>query len=178
MRWQHISSVLDIVDQIQGGTSNSAAFIIATLELVPPKLADTGSATCHIRRRHRPLLMRLSSIGDGTSLKDPNMIPEKIAKATRTRLTIAQKIEVGHLPQVGNANSTALRHFKISERTIRNIKRSLPSLQQIVTNTATTLGTKTSHPAHYPTLEAHLLMMLAIQYIMVESYRISLPVML
>ena len=113
-----------------------------------------------------------------TSLKDPNMIPEKIAKAKRTRLTIAQKIEVGHLLQVGNANSTVMRQFKITERTIRNIKRSLPSLRQIVTNTATTLGTKTLHPAHYPTLEAHLVVMLAIQYIMVESYRISLPVML
>ena len=72
-----------------GGTRNSAAFIIATLELVPPEPADTGSATCHVRRRHRPLFMRLSSIGDGTSLKDLNMIPEKNAKAKRTRLTIA-----------------------------------------------------------------------------------------
>ena len=124
---------------------------------MPPKPADTGSATCHVRRRHRPLLMRLSSIGDGSSLKDPNMIPENIAKAMRTRLTIAQKIEVGHLLQVGNANSTVMLQFKIPERTIRNIKRSLPSLQQIVTNTATTLGTKTLHPAHYPTLEAHLI---------------------
>ena len=100
------------------GTRNSAAFIIAILELVPPKPADTGSATCHARRRHRPLLMRLSSIGDGTSLKDPNVISEKIAKAKRTRLTIAQKIEVGHLLQVGNANTTVMRQFKISERTI------------------------------------------------------------
>ena len=33
---------------IQGGTRNSAAFIIATLELVPQKPADTGSATCHV----------------------------------------------------------------------------------------------------------------------------------
>ncbi|CDF35634.1 unnamed protein product [Chondrus crispus] len=85
------------------------------------------------------------------------MISEKISKAKRTRPTIAQKIEVGHLLQVRNANTTVMRQFKISERTIRNIKRSLPSLQQIVTNTATTLGTKTLHPAHYPTLKAHLI---------------------
>ncbi|CDF41275.1 unnamed protein product [Chondrus crispus] len=94
--------------------------------------------------------MRLSSIGDGTSLFPAHWIPEMIAKAKRTRLTIAQKIEVGHLLQVKNANTTVLRQFKISERTIRNIKLSLPSLQQIVANTATTLGTKTLHPAHYP----------------------------
>ena len=128
-RVQHRHACLQYVHvQYRGGTRNSAAFIIATLELVPPKPADTGSATCHVRRRHSLLLMRLSSIGDGTSLKDPNMIPEKIAKAKRTRLTIAQKIVIGHLLQVGNANSTVMRQFKISERTIRNIKRSLPSL--------------------------------------------------
>ena len=85
----------------------------------------------------------------------PNMIPETIVNARRTRITIAQKIEVGHAA-ARNPNHTVMRQFNISERTVRNIKRSLPSLRRHSTKSTTTLGTKTLHLAHYPKLEAYL----------------------
>ena len=71
--------------------------------------------------------------------------------------TIAQKIEVGHVLQLGNPNHAVIHQFNISERTVRNIKRSLPSIRRHLTKSTTTLGTKTLHLAHYPKLEAYLL---------------------
>lgn len=103
------------------------------------------------------LLTVLGSTKDRSRYENHNMIPETIVKARRTRLTIAQKIEVGHVLQLGNPNHAVMRQFNISERTVRNIKRSLPSLRRHLTKSTTTLGTKTLHLAHYPKLEAYLL---------------------
>ena len=103
------------------------------------------------------LLTVLGSTKDRSRYENHNMIPETIVKSRRTRLTIAQKIEVGHVLQLGNPNHAVMCQFNISERTVRNIKRPLPSLRRYLTKSTTTLGTKTLHLAHYPKLEAYLL---------------------
>ena len=103
------------------------------------------------------LLTVLGSTRDRSRYENHNMIPETIVKARRTRLTIAQKIEVGHVLQLGNPNHAVVLQFNISERTVRNIKRSLPALRRHLTKSTTTLGTKKLHLAHYPRLEAYLL---------------------
>ena len=104
----------------------------------------------------RPLTVH-GSTKDRSPYESHNMIPETIVKARRTRLTIAQKIQVGHVLQLGNPNHAVMRQFNISKRIVRNIKRSLPSLRRQLTRSTTTLGTKTLHLAHYPKLEAYLL---------------------
>ena len=79
------------------------------------------------------LLTVLGSTKDRSRYENHNMIPETMVKARRTRLTIAQKIEVGHVLQLANPTHAVMRQFNISERTVRNIKRSLPSLRRHLT---------------------------------------------
>ena len=122
-------------------------------------MADTDGS-CHVSHTTSSPPVSCTVLGstkDRSRYENHNMIPETIVKARRTRLTIAQKIEVGHVVQLGNLNHAVMRQFNISERTVRNIKRSLPSLRRHLTKSTTALGTKTLHPAHYPKLEAYLL---------------------
>ena len=66
------------------------------------------------------LLTVLGSTKDRSRYENHNMTPETIVKARRTRLTIAQKIQVGHVLQLGNPNHAVMPQFNISERTVRN----------------------------------------------------------
>ena len=80
-----------------------------------------------------------------------------IAKSKRTRLTIAQKLEVGRMLDFGHPTSEVIHKFKVSNRTVRSIKQFLPHIREIINKPGASTETRTMQQPLFPQVEAHLI---------------------
>ena len=78
-----------------------------------------------------------------------------IAKSKRTRLTIAQKLEVGRMLDFGHPTSEVIHKFKVSNRTVRSIKQFLPHIREIINKPGASTETRTMQQPLFPQVEAH-----------------------
>ena len=83
-------------------------------------------------------------------------VPE-IRKATRKRLTIAQKLNIGDLLEKGHCTEAIERQFGIAGRTGRNIRASAPKLLRVTNKKPKSMQLKTRQAVWVPNLEAKLL---------------------
>lgn len=85
-----------------------------------------------------------------------------IAKTKKTRLTIAQKLELDSMLDFGHPTSEVMHTFKIYSRTVRNINHSLPRIKKAISESGPSMGMKNMHNARSSQLKAHLIEVLTL----------------
>ena len=83
-------------------------------------------------------------------------VPE-IRKATRKRLTIAQKLDIADLLEKGHCTEAIERQYGIAGRTVRNIRATAPQLLRVANKKPKSMQLKTRQAVWVPNLEAKLL---------------------
>ena len=81
----------------------------------------------------------------------------EIRKATRKRLTIAQKLDIADLLEKGHCTEAIERQFRIGGRTVRNIRATAPKLLLVANKKPKSMQLKTLQAVCVPNLEAKLL---------------------